>query len=232
MNTRQKILIVDDDPELVTLLERTLVQDNYQIRGAFDGHEGLRQAHLFRPDLIVLDVMMPDMSGWEVLSRLRAFTQVPVIMLTAIGGEEAKVQGLDLGADDYITKPFGVHELKARIRAALRRAATPPAREGHLLVFSGGDLVIDPHSYKVTVRGEPVALTPIEHKLLFYLAYNAGRVLSADQILENVWGPGYEDRLTSVKVYIQRLRRKIEVDPRHPQYILTQRGLGYSLRRT
>jgi DNA-binding response OmpR family regulator len=225
----RKILIVDDEADMALLLQRTLVKEDYEVQVALEGREGLRQAHRFRPDLIVLDIMMPDMSGWEMLSRLREFSQVPVIMLTALCGEEAKVQSLDLGADDYVTKPFGIHELKARIQAALRRAAVPAARDDHILIFEQGKLVVDPYSYKVTVRGQPVDLTPTEHKLLFYLAYNAGQVLTHDQILEAVWGPGYEDSLINVKVYIQRLRRKIEVDPRRPQFILTKRGVGYYL---
>jgi DNA-binding response OmpR family regulator len=224
-----KILIVDDEPEMLSLLERALSLDKYEIKTALDGRTGLRLAHEFQPDLVVLDVMMPDLNGWEVLRRLRDFSQVPVVMLTAMGTEEAKVHGLDLGADDYITKPFGIRELKARVRAALRRSGVPFPRDDRPLVFDHGELIVDPCSYKVTVRGNPVELTPTEHKLLFYLAYNAGRVLTREQILEEVWGPGYEDSVTNVKVYIQRLRRKIERDPGRPRYIQTQRGIGYCL---
>jgi two-component system KDP operon response regulator KdpE len=225
----RKILIVDDEPEMVSLLERALSMDKYEVKSALDGRTGLRLAHEFQPDLVVLDVMMPDLDGWDVLRRLRDFSQVPVVMLTAMGTEESKVHGLDLGADDYITKPFGIRELKARIRAALRRSGMPFLRDDRPLVFDHGELIIDPCSYKVTVRGNPVELTPTEHKLLFYLAHNAGRVLTHQQILEEVWGPGYEDSVTNVKVYIQRLRRKIERDPGQPRYIQTQRGIGYCL---
>jgi DNA-binding response OmpR family regulator len=225
----RKILVVDDEPEMATMLQRALSKEGYDVRYALDGREGLRKAHQLRPDLIVLDVMMPDMSGWEMLRRLREFSQVPVILLTAVNDESAKVQGLDLGADDYITKPFAIRELKARIRATLRRATMPYFNDSRVLIFNHGELVVDPSSYKVTVRGEPIDLTPTEHKLLFYLAFNAGQVLSQDQIVEAVWGPGFDGDLTSVKVYIQRLRRKIEADPSHPCYILTQRGVGYCL---
>jgi DNA-binding response OmpR family regulator len=227
----RKILVVDDEPELAEMLKRPFAREDYALLVALNGRDGLRQVHRHQPDLVVLDVMMPEMSGWETLRRIREFSQVPVIMLTAVDEENAKVQGLDLGADDYVTKPFGIRELMARIRASLRRAEIPSSNNDHLLVFNRGELIVDPCSYRVTVRGEPVELTPTEHKLLFYLAYNAGQILSHEQILEEVWGPGYEGGLTNVKVYIQRLRRKIEADPSNPCYILTQRGVGYCLAR-
>ncbi len=226
-----RILVVDDAPEMTTFLERILSNEGYEVRIAEDARGGLRQAHLFRPDLILLDVMMPKMNGWDMLRRLREFTDVPVIMLTAIGQMESKVYGLDTGADDYVTKPFDVQELKARIRATLRRAELPPSGEGQILRFDGGQLVIDPASRQVTVRGEVVDLTPTEYKLLLYLSYNAGQVLSYGQILDRVWGPGYEDSSTNVKVYIRRLRRKIEADPGHPRYIVSHWGVGYCLTR-
>jgi DNA-binding response OmpR family regulator len=227
----RKILIVDDEPELAEMLERAFAKEDYAVLVALNGRDGLRQVHKHQPDLVVLDVMMPDMSGWETLRRIREFSQVPVIMLTAIQEENAKIQGLDQGADDYVTKPFGIRELMARIRASLRRAEMPTSNRDQMLVFYRGDLIVDPCSYRVTVRGEPVDLTPTEQKLFFYMAFNAGQILTHEQILDEVWGPGYEGGLTSVKVYIQRLRRKIENDPAHPRYILTQRGVGYCLAR-
>jgi DNA-binding response OmpR family regulator len=187
----------------------------------------LRLAFDFRPDLILLDVMMPGMDGWTMLNRLREFTDVPVVMLTAVGGEESLVHGLDSGADDYLTKPFSMHELKARIRAVLRRSSLDARTEDRSLRFDNGQLVIDPPSQQVTVRGELVDLTPTEYRLLLCLAYNAGRVLNPDQILDHVWGPGYEDSVASVKLYVWYLRRKIEDDPGNPRYILTKRGAGY-----
>jgi DNA-binding response OmpR family regulator len=168
-------------------------------------------------------------NGWDLLRRMRELSDVPVIILSAIDNEDDKVRGFDLGADDYVTKPFGMQELNARIQAVLRRASMPPSRESHLLRFDGDQLIIDPTSHRLTVRGHDVALSPTEYRLLLYLAYNAGRVLNHRQILDNVWGPGYEASQTAIKVYIRRLRNKIEPDPRHPRYILTQRGAGYYL---
>jgi len=224
-----KILVVDDEPEMADLLQSALAREGYEVLSALDAREGLQQAFTFRPDLILLDIMMPGMDGWEMLSRLREFSSVPVVMLTALQGQEAIVQGLDTGADDYITKPFRIQELKARVRATLRRASLPPSSDATPLLFDGGQLVIDPSAHQVTVRGEVVDLTPTEYKLLLFLAHNAGRVMTYGQILDGVWGPGYEDSLTNVKVFVRQLRRKIEADPSRPRYILTQRGAGYYL---
>lgn len=224
-----KILVVDDSHDTTWLLKRTLTEEDYDVEIALNGLEGLRLAYNYRPDLVLLDVMMPDMDGWTTLRRLREFSEVPVIMLTAVGGETSLVQGLDSGADDYITKPFGMEELKARIRAVLRRRGLDDASQSPSLQFDGGQLIIDPASQEVSVRGEVVDLTPTEYRLLLCLAYNAGRVLTSDQILDNVWGPGYEDSAANVKLYIWYLRRKLEIDPRQPHYILTKRGTGYYL---
>ena len=224
-----KILVVDDSQEATWLLKRALAEENYEVEVANNGIDGLRLAFNYRPDLVLLDVMMPDMDGWTALGRLREFSDVPVVMLTAVGGEKSLVQGLDSGADDYVTKPYGMEELKARIRAVLRRRGISPSDKGPSLQFDGGQLIIDPSSQQVTVRGELVDLTPTEYRLLLCLAYNAGRVLTADQILEHVWGPGYEDSTANVKLYVWYLRRKVEADPRDPRYILTKRGTGYYL---
>lgn len=224
-----KILIIDDSVDLTFLLKSTLVRDGYEVDVAYDGDEGLRSAYDVRPDLILLDIMMPNLSGLDMLARLREFSSVPVILLTAVDTPESTVKGLDLGADDYMTKPFEMAELKARIRATLRRAALPPAGDKQPLTFDGGRLVIDPHSHHVSLHGQPVNLTPTEYRLLLYLATNAGQVLTAEQILERVWGPGYEDSADIVKVYIRRLRSKIESDPDQPRYLQTRRGIGYSL---
>jgi DNA-binding response OmpR family regulator len=224
-----KILIVDDEQEMTQFLASVLAGDGYQLETSNDARDGLRKAYTFQPDLVLLDVMMPGMNGWEMLSRFREFSDVPVLMLTAIQNMDSIVQGLDLGADDYITKPFRLQELKARIRAALRRASLPPNLESGSLQFDGGKLVIDPQAHQVWVRGESVNLTPTEYKLLFYLAQNAGRVLTYDQLLDQVWGSGYESSLTNVKVFIRQLRTKIEPEPSRPRYVLTQRGVGYYL---
>ena len=224
-----KILVVDDSQETTWLLQRALREEGYEVQVAHNGVEGLRLAYNFRPDLVLLDVMMPDMDGWTMLRRFRDFSETPVIMLTAVGDEKSLVHGLDSGADDYVTKPYGIQELKARIRAVLRRKGLSPSGDSPLLRFDDGNLVIDPAAQQVHVGGKEVALTPTEYRLLLCLACNAGRVLTSEQILENVWGPGYEDSPDNVKLYIWYLRRKIEADPGDPQYVLTKRGTGYYL---
>jgi two-component system KDP operon response regulator KdpE len=224
-----RILVVDDAPEMTWLLEKSLSKDHHDVEIAYNGQEGLRKAYAFQPDLVVLDIMMPDMDGWDMLRRLRQFSEVPVIMLTAITGVDSRIRGLDGGADDYLSKPFEVEELKARIRAMLRRATTPLLDRGPVLRFDGGQLIVDPVVHQVTVRGSVVSLTPTEYKLLLCLALNAGRALTYSEILDSVWGPGYEDGRNNVKVYIQHLRRKIEADPGQPRYILNQWGIGYCL---
>jgi two-component system KDP operon response regulator KdpE len=224
-----RILVVDDSQETTWLLQRALREEGYEVQVAHNGVEGLRLAYNFRPDLVLLDVMMPDMDGWTMLRRFRDFSETPVIMLTAVGDEKSLVHGLDSGADDYVTKPYGIQELKARIRAVLRRKGLSPSGDSPLLRFDDGNLVIDPAAQQVHVGGEEVALTPTEYKLLLCLACNAGRVLTSEQILENVWGPGYEDSPDNVKLYIWYLRRKIETDPGDPLYVLTKRGTGYYL---
>jgi DNA-binding response OmpR family regulator len=224
-----KLLLIDDMQEANLLLQRVLTQDGYDVRTASNGLEGLRQASEFRPDLILLDIIMPGMDGWTVLRRLRESSDVPVIMLTALAGDEQRRDGLNGGADDYLSKPFSLAELKARIRAVLRRAGTPPAPQLRSLHFDDGRLVIHPSSQQVVLDGQPVDLTPTEFRLLLFLASNAGRVLTTEQILEQVWGPGYEECETNVKLYIWYLRRKLEAVPRRPRYILTKRGGGYYL---
>ncbi len=224
-----KVLLVDDAEDMTVVLSHALRSEGYEIQVAYDGSSGLRAAYEFQPDLIVLDIMMPGMDGWTMLERLREFSDVPVIMLTAISGEKNLVRGLDHGADDYLTKPFSTAELRARIRAILRRVSEPLAQGDLVLRFDDGQLLIEPDAQRVTVRGQVVELTPTEYRLLLCLAYNAGRVLTVDQILDNVWGLGYEDSQSNVKLYIWYLRRKIEPDPSNPRYILTKRGAGYYL---
>ena len=225
---KTRLLVVDDAPEMAQFLKLALESQGHQVAVAYDARAGLRLAHQFRPDAILLDIMMPGMDGWQMLSHLREFSDVPVIMLTALDSTENKVQGLDLGADDYVTKPFDLDELHARVRAALRRASMAAANQTvEMLSFDQGRLRIDLAAHKVSANGMDVSLTPIEQKLLLYLAINAGRVLTYNQILENVWGPGYEDSETNLKVYVRRLRKKIEPDPARPRYVLTQWGIGY-----
>jgi two-component system response regulator VicR len=224
-----KILIVDDAPDLTEFLEYVLKEEGYEIAVANDAQAGLLEAHRFRPNLILLDVMMPVIDGWEMLGRLREFIDAPVIMLTAIDDMEHKVHGLDMGADDYITKPFEIKELKARIRAVLRRVERTSADQFPHLSLDEGQLVVDLSSPTVISQGIEVSLTPVEYRLLLLLARNAGRVLTYEQILDHVWGPGYEDSLSNVKVYVRRLRKKIEADPSQPHYIRTRWGVGYYL---
>ena len=227
----EKILIVDDEPQMGMLLEMMLAREGYKVKSAQDGLNGLRLAYSFEPDLVLLDIMMPHMDGLTVLARLREFCQAPVIFLTAVGGVDSTIEGLDLGAADYITKPFARSELLARIRSVLRRRMLPPSGDSQVLNLDNGNLVIDPGAYRVTVRGQDISLTPTEYELLLFLALNAGRVMTYEDILVEVWGLEYEGSETNVKVYVRRLRHKIEENPSEPRYIVNHWGVGYSLAR-
>ncbi len=224
--SKGKLLIIDDDNKLVEAVELYLSRAGYDIVTAADGLQGMQQMYSQRPDLIILDVMMPTMDGWETCRRIREISDVPVIMLTARGQETDRVMGLKLGADDYVAKPFSLKELEARVGAVLRRTRLSPPDRGRIL-YADDDLVIDSERLEVSRGGERVQLTATEQRLLFHLAENAGRVLTNEQILRAVWGPEYVDEADYVKLYIWRLRQKIEEDPQDPQYILTERGLGY-----
>lgn len=221
-----KLLIIDDDAKLVQALELYLSKAGYEVITAADGLEGLQEVYAHRPDLIILDIMMPKMDGWKACRRIREVSDVPIIMLTARGQEYDKVKGLKQGADDYVAKPFGLKELAARVEAVLRRTRLPPPAEGAVL-YADEELVIDSERWEVSRQGEPLELTATERRLLFYLVHNAGRVLTHRQLLESVWGPEYIDEVDYVKLYIWRLRQKIEEDPSQPRYILTERGIGY-----
>jgi two-component system response regulator VicR len=226
----EKILIVDDDLDLTSMLELSLTRCSYQVDIAHEALEGLRRLHAFQPDLILLDVLMPGIDGWDALRRIREVSDVPVLMMSALNGEAMVIRGLDLGADDFLTKPVRQQELRARIQAVLRRAAAIPAAGRSLLHFGGGDLVIDPSANRVTIRAEDANLTATEYKLLLHLARNAGYVLSYNQLLDHVWwGPGRTPRLATLRMVVGRLRRKIEEDPRSPHYVCTQRDSGYYL---
>lgn len=225
MNT---ILVVEDEEALARVVVRELQGAGYRAVHAADGEAALAALDEAQPDLVILDWMLPGIDGLEVLRRVRRSCSVPVLMLTARGAEIDRVVGLEVGADDYVTKPFDLDELHARVRAALRRASMAAANQTvEMLSFDQGRLRIDLAAHKVSANGMDVSLTPIEQKLLLYLAINAGRVLTYNQILENVWGPGYEDSETNLKVYVRRLRKKIEPDPARPRYVLTQWGIGY-----
>jgi len=226
-----KILIVDDEPDVVKVVRMSFqVQEpTWETVAAYDGEEALETFDREQPDLVLLDVMMPEMSGFDVLKELRLFSDAPVIMLTAKDDEIDKVMGLNLGADDYITKPFGHLELLARVRAVLRRAQGVPF--AHELPFTSGRIHVDFDRRQVTVDGEPVSLTATEYRLLYHLVRNAGQVLPHETLLARVWGREYTDEIDYLKVYVSRLRNKLEEDPRNPQYILTEYGVGYSFRK-
>lgn len=225
------ILAADDDPQLLRLMTRNLQLEGYDVLAASDGKQALELIESNSLDLVLLDVMMPKMDGFTVCYRVREFSAVPIIIVTARGQDQDKVRGLDLGADDYLTKPFSVDELLARVRAVLRRAQFT-AREnaqGLRATTTSGDMAIDYSQHLVTMAGREIALTPTEYRIIAYLAQNAGRVVTQDLLLEHVWGPEYLGESHMLQVNINRLRRKLEVDATQPRYILTKVGVGYSL---
>jgi DNA-binding response OmpR family regulator len=225
------ILAADDDPQLLRLMTRNLQLEGYDVLAASDGQQALELIENNALDLVLLDVMMPKMDGFTVCYRVREFSAVPIIIVTARGQDQDKVRGLDLGADDYLTKPFSVDELLARVRAVLRRAQFT-AREnaqGLRASTTTGDLAIDYSQHLVIMAGHEMSLTPTEYRIIAYLAQNAGRVVTQDLLLEHVWGPEYLGESHMLQVNINRLRRKLEVDPTQPRYILTKVGVGYSL---
>lgn len=231
MDPKAKLLVIDDDTTLVNALEMYLTREGYDVHLAANGAEGLKAFYALRPDLVVLDVMMPQMDGWETCRRIRELSTVPIIMLTAKGQETDRVMGLKLGADDYVPKPFSLKELVARIEAILRRTKRSESTAKQGVLYVSDDLVIDSERWEVRRRGAPVDLTSTELRLLFCLAENAGHVLSHRQLLEQVWGPEYVDNVDYTKLYVWRLRQKLEDDPSLPRYILTERGIGYRMAR-
>jgi DNA-binding response OmpR family regulator len=225
------ILTADDDPQLLRLVARNLQLEGYEVLTASDGKQALEQVETYAPDLVLLDVMMPKMDGFTVCHRVREFSAVPIIIITARGQDQDKVRGLDLGADDYLTKPFSVDELLARVRAVLRRAQFITNEQSHALraTTTIGHLSIDFAQHLVTMKEKEVVLTPTEYRILSYLAQNAGRVVTQDLLLEHVWGSEYVGEGHMLQVNINRLRRKIEPDATHPRYIMTKVGIGYLL---
>jgi len=224
--TRRKILVVDDEERMVRFIRLNLEHDGFQVFEAFRGTQAIQVLREQLPDLVLLDVMMPDIDGFDVLKMIREINSVPVIMLTAKSEEDDKVHGLELGADDYITKPFSPRELVSRVRAVLRRAeAISGAVKG--LMEIDDRLKIDFDRREVWLDGELVKLRPTEYRLLYHLVQNAGWVITHDQILAKVWGYEYRDEPHYVRLYINYLRQKLEEDPANPKYILTERGVGY-----
>jgi len=231
MAVEKKILLIDDDPAFVRLVEHVLTQKGYEVLSASSGGEGLRLLFVHRPDLVLLDVVMPGMDGWQTCSRIRDISDVPIIMLTAHEKtEEDIVRALDYGADDYLIKPVRSRELVARVRAVMRRAELP-ARERGGITYSDGFLTVDITERRVLVNGEQVKLTPIEFRLLALLLQNAGRILTHRQLLEKVWGWEYIDDVDYVRIYVWHLRQKIEPDPSEPKYVITEPGVGYYFRK-
>ncbi len=222
------IILIEDEPEIRRFLRATLHRYGYRLVEAITAQEGLQAAETRQPDLIVLDLGLPDMDGLEVIRRLREWTQVPILVLSARGQEADKVAALDAGADDYVSKPFGVGELLARMRVSLRRAERI-GREADEQAFNVSDLQIDFAHRRVLVKGQEVHLTPIEYRLLTTLARHAGKVLTRNQLLKEVWGRAYTDQAHYLHVYMAHLRRKIEAVPAQPRYILTEPGVGYRL---
>ena len=224
--TRYKILAVDDEQRMVRFIQLNLEQDGFEVVTAYNGKEALEQVRTQLPDLILLDIMMPDINGFEVLKKIREVNNVPVIMLTAKGEEDDRIQGLELGADDYITKPFSPRELVSRIRAVLRRTKSFKEDEVDQIIVDDR-LTIDFSRREVWVEGKKVDLRPTEYRLLYHLVQNAGWVNTHEQLLSKVWGFEYQDEPHYVRLYVNYLRKKLEEDPSNPIYILTERGVGY-----
>jgi two-component system KDP operon response regulator KdpE len=225
---RPRVLVVDDEPQIRRALRVALRANGYDITEAETGHEAIDVVALNRPELVILDLALPDIDGIEVCRRLREWTQTPIIVLSAQGDDRAKVRALDEGADDFVTKPFSVPELLARMRVAIRHASRV-AQDGEQIVRAG-EVVIDLARRVVTRAGAEVHLTPTEYGLLRYLAQHPGRVITRGQLLRAVMGPGYEDATGNLRVYIVGLRKKLEVDPSQPRLLVTEPGVGYRLR--
>lgn len=225
-----KILVVEDDPNLLETLRYNLQKEGYQIVLAVDGQQALETARREKPDLVILDLMLPELSGLEVCRILRKEMTVPILMLTARTEEMDKILGLEIGADDYVTKPFSMRELIARIHALFRRSAIQESADaGEKGVIRFGNIEIDASRHRIELDGEPLELTPKEYDLLVFLARNKGFVFNREQLLEKVWGYDYAGDTRTVDVHIRWLRQKIEADPHHPRFLITIRGTGYKL---
>jgi DNA-binding response OmpR family regulator len=222
---KSTVLVVDDDIRMLRMMKRMLELEGFEVTIASNGDAALKSFEKEAPDLVLLDIMMPDMDGYTVCQRIREFSQVPIIMVTAKGDDKEKVEGLNLGADDYVTKPFSASELAARVRAVLRRAATKDRPQD--AVFRYKDLLVDFASRRVMVNDAELQLTSTEYKLLSYMSLNAGRVVTPDQLLDKVWGEKYMGAPHLLQVNIARLRKKLGDNAKKPTYILTRPGIGY-----
>ena len=226
MSEGMRVLVVDDESQIRRFLRASLTGHDYQVVEAANGHDALQQVVAAKPDLMILDLGLPDMDGLEILKRVREWSKMPIIVLSVREREQDKIAALDAGADDYLTKPFGVGELLARMRTAMRHTL-PTEQES---TFQSGELRIDFARRQVWVANREIKLTPTEYEILKYLAANAGKVVTHQQLLRQVWGPAYVNEPHYVRVYVGQLRHKIETDPAQPQYILTEPGVGYRLR--
>ncbi len=225
MSNPPHILVIDDEPQILRALRTILTEKQFRVTTASRGEEGLTLAAANPPDLVILDLGLPDMDGIQVCARLREWTQTPIIVLSVRDNERDKVAALDRGADDYLTKPFGIEELLARVRVALRHSAQ--AQGSKATIIKAGPLAIDLARHLVTRSSAEIKLTATEFKLLAYLAANAGRVLTHQSILTHVWGLAEADHIEYLRVYMRQLRKKLESDPERPQYLLTEPGVGY-----
>jgi two-component system KDP operon response regulator KdpE len=223
---RELILVVDDEPRMTRFIRMNLELEGYRVVEAHDGVDALEKVRTALPDLVILDVMMPELDGFDTLEMLREVSNVPVIMLTVRADEEDKVRGLELGADDYVTKPFGARELVSRVKAVLRRTQSLVTPEDAILDIDDR-LSIDFNRREVIVEGERVELRPTEYRLLYHLVENAGWVVPHETLLSKVWGYEYREEIQYLRLYVTYLRKKIEPDPSNPRYILTERGVGY-----
>ena len=224
-----RVLVVDDEPQIQKLLRVALTAHGYEVSEAASGQEGINQAALAKAEMVIVDLGLPDMDGKEVVRRIREWSAIPILILSARDQEEEKIAALDLGADDYVTKPFSIGELMARMRVARRRTAV---NEDGLAVVTCGELIIDLALRKVTVGGHEIHLTPTEYEIIKVLAQHAGRVLTHKQLLKAVWGTAYNEDTHYIRVYIGQLRRKLEENPARPRYIVTESGIGYRLLET
>jgi two-component system KDP operon response regulator KdpE len=227
MNDKPRILVVDDEPQLTRVLRTGLKSRGYDVRAAADGLAGFETFSDWQPDLVITDLAMPNMDGLELCRRLRAISQVPIIILSAKGEEKIKVEALDIGADDFVTKPFGIDELLARVRASLRRANSQPADESAQAVLQVGDFQVDLEARNVTVRGREVHLTPKEFDLLIYFVKHSGKVLTHHTLLAAVWGGDYVEQDQYLRVFVGNLRKKLETGALNKRYLVTEPWIGY-----
>jgi len=227
MSDQPRILVVDDEPQLTRVLRTGLKSRGYDVRAAADGLAGFEAFIDWHPDLVITDLAMPNVDGLELTRRLRAISQVPIIVLSAKGEEKTKVEALDLGADDFVTKPFGIDELLARVRASLRRAKAPVTNETTQTTLDAGDFHVDLESREVTVRSNPVHLTPKEFDLLVYFIRHSGKVLTHRTLLAALWGGNYVEQNEYLRVFVGNLRKKLEPEVATPRYILTEPWIGY-----